>query len=68
MKKTTKPLPAGSWVLVWEGPEPTAGLAQGMLENNGLDVHAQRLELAVRLSVRTEDAETAQELLKDWAL
>ncbi len=55
------------WTQVWEGPEPTAGLAEEMLSGNGLSVK-RRQALPIRLFVPAADAPTALELLRDWGM
>lgn len=55
------------WALVWTGPEPTAGIAEEMLQGNGLDVRRGGT-LPVRLFVPDADVPAARALLRDWGM
>ncbi|MBI4345618.1 MAG: hypothetical protein HY553_02110 [Elusimicrobia bacterium] len=52
------------WEQVWEGPEPTAALAEEMLHGNGLVVK-RRQTTPIRLFVPVADADIARALLRD---
>ncbi len=55
------------WTPVWHGAEPTATLAFDMLQGNGIEA-LKRAEAEVEILVHPQDADTAKELLQDWAI